>query len=280
MPPPLPEIAQAAESLLVRPDKIPSSGRRWTQPAPSWARRPTACCWTWAPGRTGAAQAPLPGGELPARAGLPRPAVARHRARAAAGGCRDLFGGRHHHHRDRRRALRHDARRQAARRRAWRRRASWSRATASSTRARLSTVYMPGDKTPCSQRAFSLDAGRAVPALSLYVTADPETGEVLESETRLERVMVRENLRHNMLDAQVTEASLADPAAELPWPAPALEAGAGAVGAARERARQARKQLARRIQLLPGRQPRRPTPRCGWCRASATRRWTAWWPST
>ena len=48
----LPEIAQAAESLLVRPDKIPSSGRRWTQPAPSWARRPTACCWTWAPGRT------------------------------------------------------------------------------------------------------------------------------------------------------------------------------------------------------------------------------------
>ena len=22
------------------------------------------------------------------------------------------------------------------------------------------------------------------------------------------------------------------------------------------------------------------TPRCGWCRASATRRWTAWWPST
>ena len=69
--------------------------------------------------RTGAAQAPLPGGELPARAGLPRPAVARHRARAAAGGCRDLFGGRHHHHRDRRRALRHDAaRRQAARRRA------------------------------------------------------------------------------------------------------------------------------------------------------------------
>ena len=51
-PPPPAKIAQAAESLLVRPDKIPSSGRRWTQPAPSWARRPTACCWTWAPGRT------------------------------------------------------------------------------------------------------------------------------------------------------------------------------------------------------------------------------------
>ena len=88
-------------------------------------------------------------------------------------------------------------------------------------RARLSTVYMPGDKIPMQPdsiiSAFSLDAGRAVPALSLYVTADPETGEVLESETRLERVMVRENLRHNMLDAQVTEASLADPAAELPY---------------------------------------------------------------
>ena len=98
----------------------------------------------------------------------------------------------------------------------WRRRASWSRATASSTswHARCPRSTCRATRSPCSRTASSapsLDAGRAVPALSLYVTADPETGEVLESETRLERVMVRENLRHNMLDAQVTEASLADP---------------------------------------------------------------------
>jgi len=87
-------------------------------------------------------------------------------------------------------------------------------------RARMSTVYMPGDKIPMQPdaviRAFSLDAGREVPALSLYVTADPATGEVAASETRIERVCVRQNLRHNDLDAMVTEAALADPAADLP----------------------------------------------------------------
>lgn len=88
-------------------------------------------------------------------------------------------------------------------------------------RQRLSTVYMPGDKIPMQPdeviQAFSLDAGRCVPALSLYVTADLATGDILHSETRLERITVRENLRHNMLDAQVTEAALDDPTSELPY---------------------------------------------------------------
>lgn len=88
-------------------------------------------------------------------------------------------------------------------------------------RQRLSTVYMPGDKIPMQPdeviAAFSLDAGRSVPALSLYVTADLETGDILASETRVERIIVRENLRHNMLDAQVTEASLDDPASDIPY---------------------------------------------------------------
>jgi len=88
-------------------------------------------------------------------------------------------------------------------------------------RARMSTVYMPGDKIPMQPdaviQAFSLDAGREVPALSLYVTADPATGEIAESETKLERIVVRENLRHNMLDAQVTEATLDDPQSDLPY---------------------------------------------------------------
>lgn len=87
-------------------------------------------------------------------------------------------------------------------------------------RARMSTVYMPGDKIPMQPdeviAAFSLDEGRPVPALSLYVIANPETGEILSHETRLERVSVRANLRHNALDAFITEESLADPTLELP----------------------------------------------------------------
>ena len=87
-------------------------------------------------------------------------------------------------------------------------------------RARMSTVYMPGDKIPMQPdeviAAFSLDEGRPVPALSLYVIANPETGEVLSHETRLERVSVRANLRHNALDAFITEEALADPTLELP----------------------------------------------------------------
>ncbi len=87
-------------------------------------------------------------------------------------------------------------------------------------RARMSTVYMPGDKIPMQPdeviAAFSLDEGRPVPALSLYVVANPETGEILSHESRLERVVVRANLRHNALDALITEESLADPSIELP----------------------------------------------------------------
>lgn len=88
-------------------------------------------------------------------------------------------------------------------------------------RARLSTLYMPGDKIPMQPQsvidAFSLEAGREVPALSLYVTADPLSGDIIETETRVERIVVRENLRHNLLDAAVTRPALEDPQAELPY---------------------------------------------------------------
>lgn len=88
-------------------------------------------------------------------------------------------------------------------------------------RARLSTVYMPGDKIPMQPeaviQAFSLDAGREVPALSLYAVADPQTGEILECESRVERIVVRENLRHNLLDEVISEAALDDPQADLPY---------------------------------------------------------------
>ena len=88
-------------------------------------------------------------------------------------------------------------------------------------RARMSTVYMPGEKIPMQPdqviEAFSLDAGRAVPALSLYVTANPLTGEILGHESRLERVAVRENLRHNLLDEAFSEEALANTAQVLPY---------------------------------------------------------------
>ena len=88
-------------------------------------------------------------------------------------------------------------------------------------RARMSTVYMPGEKIPMQPdqviEAFSLDAGRAVPALSLYVTANPLTGEIIGHESRLERVVVRENLRHNQLDEAFTEEALADTTQVLPY---------------------------------------------------------------
>ncbi|PLC50429.1 ribonuclease II [Pollutimonas subterranea] len=88
-------------------------------------------------------------------------------------------------------------------------------------RTRMSTVYIPGLKIPMLPNelidAFSLDAGKPKPALSLYVTANLTTGELLSSETRLERIQVRENLRHNLLDEFVTDEALADPESDLPY---------------------------------------------------------------
>ena len=76
-------------------------------------------------------------------------------------------------------------------------------------RERLSTVYMPGHKITMLPdalvKAFSLDAGQPVPALSLYVRFDSQTLACLGSETRLERITIGANLRHDQLDEQVTE---------------------------------------------------------------------------
>ncbi|HWK61692.1 MAG TPA: ribonuclease catalytic domain-containing protein [Eoetvoesiella sp.] len=88
-------------------------------------------------------------------------------------------------------------------------------------RARMSTVYMPGQKIPMLPdeliQAFSLDAGQPRPAVSLYVDADLSSGEILGTQTRLERLSVRENLRHDTLEGQITEEALADPQASLPY---------------------------------------------------------------
>lgn len=79
-------------------------------------------------------------------------------------------------------------------------------------RDRLSTVYMPGWKLTMLPdavvQAYTLTEGRECPAVSLYVTFDETTLEVKASETKLERVPIVANLRHDQLDTVITEASL------------------------------------------------------------------------
>jgi len=84
-------------------------------------------------------------------------------------------------------------------------------------RERLSTLYMPGHKITMLPDAlvqrFTLTAGRAAPAVSLYVEIDEADLTLRRFETRIERVPIVSNLRHDQLDAKVTEASLSGAAA-------------------------------------------------------------------
>jgi exoribonuclease-2 len=91
-------------------------------------------------------------------------------------------------------------------------------------RERLSTVYMPGWKLTMLPdavvQAYTLDEGRDCPAVSLYVTLDEATLSVKKSETRLERVPIAANLRHDQLDEVITEATLTGEAvADYPFAA-------------------------------------------------------------
>ncbi len=79
-------------------------------------------------------------------------------------------------------------------------------------RTRLSTVYMPGHKITMLPddvvQAYTLQEGRECPALSLYARFDAATLALLGTETRVERVFIECNLRHDRLDGVITEASL------------------------------------------------------------------------
>jgi exoribonuclease-2 len=79
-------------------------------------------------------------------------------------------------------------------------------------RQRLSTVYMPGHKITMLPdavvQAYTLEAGRACPAVSLYVQFDEATLEIKDSHTALQRVPIAHNLRHDQLDTVITEAWL------------------------------------------------------------------------
>ncbi|HEX7987016.1 MAG TPA: RNB domain-containing ribonuclease, partial [Duganella sp.] len=80
-------------------------------------------------------------------------------------------------------------------------------------RARMSTVYMPGDKITMLPDAivdaFTLAEGKTCPALSLYATLNPADWSVIATETRAEMVPIESNLRHNDLDDLVNEETLA-----------------------------------------------------------------------
>lgn len=87
-------------------------------------------------------------------------------------------------------------------------------------RQRMSTVYMPGEKITMLPdvlvEAFTLDEGKNCPALSLYATLNPADWSVISTETRAELVPISANLRHNDLDALVTEEALANNSGEYP----------------------------------------------------------------
>jgi exoribonuclease-2 len=71
-------------------------------------------------------------------------------------------------------------------------------------RERLATVYTPARKItmlpPVVIERFALTAGTPRPAVSLYLALDPETLEVRSEETRIERIPIAANLRHQVVD--------------------------------------------------------------------------------
>jgi exoribonuclease II len=79
-------------------------------------------------------------------------------------------------------------------------------------RERFSTVYMPGHKLTMLPdevvQGYTLAEGKECPAVSLYVKLDEASLAVQSTETRVERVPIAYNLRHDQLDAVVTEAWL------------------------------------------------------------------------
>jgi exoribonuclease-2 len=86
-------------------------------------------------------------------------------------------------------------------------------ALAQIARDRLSTVYIPGHKLTmlpdAAVEAFTLAEGRDAAVVSLYVTVDEGSLATLATETRLERVRIAANLRHDVLDADINDATLA-----------------------------------------------------------------------
>lgn len=87
--------------------------------------------------------------------------------------------------------------------------------------ARLSTVYMPGSKITMlpdgAIRQFTLQAGQACPALSMYLEVDGGDYSVLAAESRVEQVRIAANLRHDELEQSFTEESIGRDDVDYPY---------------------------------------------------------------
>ena len=86
---------------------------------------------------------------------------------------------------------------------------------------RLSTVYMPGDKITMLPdnvvQAFTLGADTVCPAVSMYLDVDAATLAVLHSESRVERIHIADNLRHDTLEPLFNEETLAAGKRDYPY---------------------------------------------------------------
>ncbi len=85
---------------------------------------------------------------------------------------------------------------------------------------RLSTVYMPGNKITmlpeAAIRPFSLDAGEIKPVLSLYLEVAADFS-VVARETKLERIKIADNLRHDALEPFFNETTLEQDSGHAYW---------------------------------------------------------------
>ena len=108
---------------------------------------------------------------------------------------------------------------------------------------RLSTVYMPGDKITMLPdnvvQSFTLSADKVCPSLSLYVEVETDSLAIVNSESRIERLHIAANLRHDTLEPLFNEQTLAEgkldyayaPELKLLWDfAQKLEAARGKSG--------------------------------------------------
>ena len=86
---------------------------------------------------------------------------------------------------------------------------------------RLSTVYMPGQKITMLPdnvvQAFTLCADRVSPALSMYIEVDGKTLEILNYQSRIERIHIAANLRHDTLEPLFNEETLATGKLDYPY---------------------------------------------------------------
>lgn len=85
---------------------------------------------------------------------------------------------------------------------------------------RLSTVYMPGEKITmlpeAAIRPFSLDAGHIKPVLSLYLHV-AEDLTITQRDTKVERIKMADNLRHDTLEPYFNEQNLTVSSGHIYW---------------------------------------------------------------